>query len=157
MGNNTIVLLEPTNASMKRLVWAEFTQWIYDHVQQQSATIEAVLEEVNKMTDDLNQHVLDSLLTSPRFTELMQLLAEFLDHLRHNNGQLSGYWMSYIDMVEEVLFGLLRASRERNWDLHLGAIRAMIPWCFAYDKINYARYLSAYFAHKSSRDESRCI
>ena len=69
-----------------RLVWAEFTQWIDDHLQQQSATIEAVLEEVNKMTDDLNQQVFDSLLQSPRFTELMQLWAEFLDHLRHNNG-----------------------------------------------------------------------
>lgn len=132
-----------------RLVWAEFTQWIDDHLQQQSATIEAVLEEVNKMTDDLHQQVFDSLLQSPRFTELMQLWAEFLDHLRHNSGQLSGYWMSYIDMVEEVLFGLLRASREGNWDLHLGAIRAMIR-CFACDKVNYARYLSAYFAQMTN-------
>ena len=26
--------------------------------------------------------------------------------------------------------------------LHLNAIRSLIPWCFAYDKVNYARYLT---------------
>lgn len=96
----SIIIIVHLRLYMMRLVWAEFTQWIDDHLQQQqSATIEAVLEEVNKMTDDLNQQVFDSLLQSPRYLELMQLLAEFLDHLRQNNGQLSGYWMSYIDTV----------------------------------------------------------
>ncbi len=53
--------------------------------------------------------------------------------------------MSYIDIIE-ILLALLRASREGNWCLHLYAIRSMIPWCFAYDKQNYARYLSVYHA-----------
>ena len=77
----------------------------------------------------------------------------FLEHLRHNNGELSAFWMSYIDMVEDVLLGLLRASREGNWELHLHAIRNMIPWCFAYDKLNYARYLSPYFAQMTNLPE----
>jgi len=29
----------------------------------------------------------------------------------------------------------------------------MIPWCFAYDKINYARYLPAYYAEMSSLEQ----
>lgn len=33
--------------------------------------------------------------------------------------------------------------------MHLAAIRAAIPWCFAYDKLNYARYLTYYYAQKS--------
>ena len=66
---------------------------------------------------------------------------------------LSAFWMSYIDMVEDVLLGLLRASREGNWELHLHAIRNMIPWCFAYDKLNYARYLSPYFAQMTNLPE----
>jgi len=44
--------------------------------------------------------------------------------------------MSYLDMVE-ILLEMIRASREGNWPLHLHAIR-MIPWCAAYDKVNYA-------------------
>ena len=61
--------------------------------------------------------------------------------------------MSYVDMVENVLLGLLRASREGNWNLHLNAIRTTIPWCFAYDKVNYARYLSAYYAQMTNVTE----
>lgn len=33
--------------------------------------------------------------------------------------------------------------------MHLAAIRATIPWCFAYDKLNYARYLTYYYAQMS--------
>lgn len=61
--------------------------------------------------------------------------------------------MTYVDMVENVVLGLLRSSRERNWGLHLHAIKSMIPWCFAYDKVNYARYLSAYFAEMTNLPE----
>ena len=49
-------------------------------------------------------------------------------------------------MVNDILLGLIRASREGNWELHMASIRAMIPWCFAYDKQNYAQYLSVYYA-----------
>ena len=47
----------------------------------------------------------------------------------------------------EILLGLIRASREGDWMLHLASVRAMIPWCFAYDRLNYARYLPYYYAH----------
>ena len=63
--------------------------------------------------------------------------------------------MSYIDMVDNVVLGLLRTSREGNWDLHLNAIRTLISWCFAYDKVNYARYLSPYLAQMSNLPEQQ--
>ena len=55
-----------------------------------------------------------------------------------------------MDMVEKIVLGLLRASREGDWDLHLHSIRMMIPWCFAYDKVNYSRYLTPYFAQMTN-------
>lgn len=94
-----------------------------------------------------------NLLQSPLIAELMTLWKDFLEHLRHNNGEVSAYWMSYIDMVDNVVLGLLRTSREGNWDLHLNAIRTLIPWCFAYDKVNYARYLSPYLAQMTNLPE----
>lgn len=60
--------------------------------------------------------------------------------------------MSYIQLVD-VLLALIRASRDGNWHLHLHAIREMIPWCFAYDKVNYARYLPAYYAQMISLEK----
>ncbi|KAL1022659.1 hypothetical protein UPYG_G00030610 [Umbra pygmaea] len=105
------------------------------------------------MTSDLNQEKINNLLQSPLSVELITLWTDFLEHLRHNNGVLSAFWMSYIDMVEDVVLGLLRAPREGDWELHLHAIRTMIPWCFAYDKMNYARYLSPYFAQMTNLPE----
>jgi hypothetical protein len=56
-------------------------------------------------------------------------------------------------MVENIVLGLLRASREGNWNLHLHATSEMLPWCFAYDKTNYARYLTAYYGELTCLEE----
>lgn len=53
-------------------------------------------------------------------------------------------WLNYIQMVE-VLLLFLRATRENDWDLHLSAVRSMLPWFFATDRVHYARYGTAYW------------
>lgn len=53
----------------------------------------------------------------------------------------------------ETLLGLLRGSREGDWELHLSSISEIVPWCFAYDNLNYARYLSAYLHEMSHLPE----
>ena len=50
---------------------------------------------------------------------------------------------SYVDTVE-VLLGLIRASREVKWKVHLLMIRKMISYCFAYDKVKYSGYIPIY-------------
>ena len=59
--------------------------------------------------------------------------------------------MSYIHLVGDVQLGLICASREGNLLLHLYAVHHMIPWCFAYDKFNYARYLMVYYAQMANQ------
>ena len=54
----------------------------------------------------------------------------------------------------EVLLGLLRADREGDCTLHLACIRRVIPWCFASDKVNYARYLPVYYAQMTQLEQS---
>ena len=53
-------------------------------------------------------------------------------------------WLNYIQMVE-VLLMFLRATRENHWDLHLSAVRSMLPWFFATDRVHYARYGTVYW------------
>ena len=60
--------------------------------------------------------------------------------------------MLYVDMVE-IFLGLAQASREGDWMMHLHFIEAMLPWCFAYDKQNYARYLSVYYGQMTQLQE----
>ena len=40
----------------------------------------------------------------------------------------------------EVLLGIIRASREGSWILHLDIIKAVKPWMYAYDRLNYTKY-----------------
>ena len=40
---------------------------------------------------------------------------------------------------------VVRVSREGDWELHLSSIRIMLPWFYAYDRVNYTRYRSAYW------------
>ncbi|XP_041466296.1 uncharacterized protein LOC121416845 [Lytechinus variegatus] len=53
-------------------------------------------------------------------------------------------WSSYIEMVEVILL-FLRGTRQGDWQLHLSSIRSFLPWFFAYDRTNYARYLPVYW------------
>ena len=97
-------------------------------------------------SSDSNHHALANNLKA----QVMNMWREFLNNLRQNNSELSAFWMSYVDMVEGIVLGLLRTSLEGDWDLHLHSIRMMISWCFAYDKMNYSRYLTPYFAQMTN-------
>ena len=110
--------------ALMRLAWAEFILWMEDNLEA-TAMIKTFVDEVNIIIYDLNQQNFDKLLDSPLLAKLMTLWNSFLEHLRHNKGELSAYGMSYMDMVENVVFGLLRGSREGNWSLHLNAIRCI--------------------------------
>ena len=49
--------------------------------------------------------------------------------------------------------GLIRATRKGNWSMHLSSLRGIVPWCFTYGNINYARYVSVYLMEMSHLPE----
>ena len=61
--------------------------------------------------------------------------------------------LSYIDMVL-LLLDFIRSSRQGNWALHLSSIRQMLPWMFAYDRVNYCRYMSVYWCEMMALEDS---
>lgn len=79
-------------------------------------------------------------MTSTSSVNFVKLFDKYMEFLRHENGKLSEFWLSYLDMVE-ILLRLMRASREGNWELHVSS--------FAHDNLNYARYLSYYLSEMS--------
>jgi hypothetical protein len=78
-------------------------------------------------------------------------LAQFNQHNNQHCEQDPTYkfWCSYLQMVH-VMLTFLRATREGDWELHLSAIRCMLPWFFAYDRVNYARYLTIYWTEMNN-------
>ena len=138
--------------ALLRLAWKGFLSWLQIFHEDKEHLVGDIWNDLEALEDNVCQHKFEEIKDSPTFLSIMKLFDIYLNYLRQDNGQLSTFWMTYIDMVE-IILGLLRASREGNWPLHLSSIRAMIPWCFAYDRLNYARYLSAYLSQMSHLEE----
>ena len=93
--------------------------------------------DVKLLCDGISESKVHEQLGKASFSELQELFHLYLDFLRHNNEKLSTFWMSYFDLVE-ISLSLLRGRATGLYTL--SSIRQMIPWCFAYDNLNYVRY-----------------
>lgn len=138
--------------ALMRLVWTGFRSWIEENHKDAKNFVDVFFNDLEKLYFNICEKEFKKHMASSSFAEFVKLFEMYMDFLRLENGKLSEFWMSYIDIVE-ILLGLLRASREGNWELHVSSIRKMIPWCFAYDNLNYARYLSAYLSEMSHLEE----
>ncbi|XP_070535408.1 uncharacterized protein [Ptychodera flava] len=83
--------------------------------------------------------------------DMKQLQQKYRDHVQKRcDGNVNyAFWSSYLDMVQLLLL-FIRATREGNWHLHLAALRKMLPWYFAYRRVNYSRYLPVYLQEMSA-------
>ena len=107
-------------------------------IQNKLMHLHAIHSEAEEMAETFSVSQYNNVLNSEYLLQVYQLWSQYLENLRHENSKLSAFWVSYIHLVGDVLLGLIRASREGNLLLHLYAVHHMIPWCFAYDKFNYA-------------------
>ena len=89
--------------------------------------VREVEAKVSEIVEAFSQEQFDGTVNSQSMEELYKLWDPYLQYLSAENEDLSAFWISYIDIVENVLLGLIRTSREGNWLLHLYAIRQMIP------------------------------
>nr|XP_040024082.1 uncharacterized protein LOC120812310 [Gasterosteus aculeatus aculeatus]XP_040024083.1 uncharacterized protein LOC120812310 [Gasterosteus aculeatus aculeatus]XP_040024084.1 uncharacterized protein LOC120812310 [Gasterosteus aculeatus aculeatus]XP_040024085.1 uncharacterized protein LOC120812310 [Gasterosteus aculeatus aculeatus] len=87
--------------------------------------------------------LMDVLSADERFDGMSSKYADFVQRKSTENATFA-FWSSYIDMMQLLLL-FVRATRESNWQLHLSTVRLMLPCFFAYNQVNYARYLPAYW------------
>ena len=134
--------------ALMRLAWQGFVAWIEENHKESKTTVDSFFSEIGELYDDICETQFKKHMTSTSSVGFVKPFDKYMEFLRHENCKLSKFWLCYLDMVE-ILLRLLRVSREGNWELHVSAIRSMIPWCFAYDNVNYARYLSSYLSEMS--------
>ena len=151
--NRAVRLHKLCYEAMMRLVWSGFKEWLEaEHSDEFPKLYEAILsvEDLYQMPSHTS---FAASLNDESCKAIFALFHTYLDVLRNDRGSLAAFWMIYIDLVE-ILLGLLMADREGDWFLHLSCIQAMIPWCFAMDKTNYARYLPYYYAEMTRLNET---
>ena len=150
--NRGIRLHKLMYGALMRLVWQGFRPWIEENHKESKRIVDKFFSETAELYDDICQDQFERHMTSTSSVDFIHLFDNYMKFLRHENGKLSKFWLSYLDLVE-ILLGLLRASREGNWELLVSTIRKMIPWCFAYDHVNYAKYLASYLSEMSHLDK----
>ena len=105
------------------------------------------MEEITDNLDDNSKELFRLLKSFPCKENLEAILnkKEFNDLydniMLEQNGTESKMTIAYLKDVSSLL-ALVAAVRDCNFELHLQAEREMIKHCFAFDHVNYARYLA---------------
>ena len=89
---------------------------------------QAVADEMDTVCTDTTSDALGVLLASPKFQLLLEL-----------------FRATYRGKMAVIHRPSLPAATREVWSLHICYICEMLPWVFASDKTNYARYLSVYW------------
>ena len=89
---------------------------------------------------ELCQEEFERVLNSREFRELGEQFHVYIRGIKEKGSSLGKFWLSYLEMCE-LMLNLIYASRTGSWEFYLSCIEEVIPWAFACDRQNYARYL----------------
>ena len=126
--------------ALLRLARTGFCSWFEEYHGRDVRHIRGKIKDVRTLHDGVWQDKLEFVLENASVSVILTHFLQCLDELHNTRGQLASFWTSFLDLAG-ILLDLIRASREGNWPLYISGINRIIPWCFAYDKLNYARYI----------------
>lgn len=101
---------------------------------------------------ECNDAELQKLTASPEFHNYVDKLDDFQSKLCQES-EMFKFWQSYLTIMENILC-ILYATRTGDWTLYVESIRSLLPWTFAYDRQNYARYLTLHFMEMVNLEEN---
>ena len=147
-----------TCEALWRTKWQLFESWLADKGLQTDAHITNLAQKVSDLFNTDKKHevredfrtAVDNLAKTMRSEPVHTLLQEFDD--AHSSNPNFKFWSTYFNMVE-ILLDFIRVQREGDWNLHLEAFGAMLPW-LTYDHTNYARWGPVYLADMKNLKES---
>ena len=117
--------------SFSRLLLEKFTK---EHPE----TVEALYSRIGETIDDYA-----AVVSLKEMQEYSNKLVPFKESLT-GKGNLAKFWLSFLEMCE-LLLNIIFATRSGHWPLYVVSLRQALPWFFAYDRPNYARYLTAHY------------
>ena len=140
MYNRSVRSIKVVFEALSRILINEFQQKIEDDIEKKYI-VNNVMVEIEDLNSNLNQENFEQLMLSEKISSFTTMWIDLLEDLTENGGELACYWLSFLEMAK-ILLNLLCATRAGLWDLFLETIRDIIPYTFAYDNINYSRYLT---------------
>ena len=126
--------------SLLRIIWEKFIVKLEESEGMDSTNLKEITEI---LMNKPSKETFNEVLSDERFDGILESFNAFFEKLKTQTGSMSEFWISYITMIKTLL-DIIRASRDGDFLLHLESVEAIIPWCFAYDRTNYSRYLPWY-------------
>ena len=137
MYNRAVRCYKLMHEALMRLLIDKFHSEMEENEEKMCAQNEALLK-INELRQSLNQEKFEEI----RDSDDKNMLMDFRIKIESNSRDLCKFWLSFLDMVNMLLF-TLHATRSGNWDLLLECAREITIYALAYDNYNYARYLPA--------------
>lgn len=102
----------------------------------------AVVDDITYITCmKINSFTIDVALADEKLQSLYNKFLDVKTQTSEEGYSLQQFWISFLDMVE-LLLNTIYSFQSGNWELLLECIRRILPFAFAYDNLNYARYLT---------------
>ena len=128
--------------ALMRLPIDKFHSEMKENEEKMCAQNEALLK-INELRQSLNREKFEEIRDSDDLGEYKNMLMDFRIKVESNGGDLRKFWLSFLNMVNVLLFTLY-ATRSFYWNLLLDCVREVTIYAFAYENYNYARYLPAF-------------
>lgn len=153
--NNAIRILKYLFDAIKRHLIDSYEQNESDQPDLQSAVNYEELmesEELQKFVSSPTKQSLDSL--SKNHKDVIDEIHKYEASLLNGSlGPTASVWSSFLQMVQ-ILLDFARSVKLGDWKLHLQATEYMLSWMFAYDRPNYARFLTYYLVTMTKLPET---
>ncbi len=108
-------------------------------------------KEIQDLLDEVSQEHFNDVMSKNQ--QLLNLIEEYEQHLKsHTPSPTAKFWQSFLQIMS-TLFPFVRSVRNGDWPLHVLSTQRMLPWLFAYNRPNYARYLKYYWAEMQCLEE----
>ena len=75
--------------------------------------------------------------------EVLVAQMQLFDSASPDDSQVLKFWNIYL-RTAQTLLSLIRAEKSGNWSLDIESLTSMLPMFYAYDRVNYSRWLPIY-------------
>ena len=143
--NNATRVYKYIYDAMRRLEIESFESWLIERGELDVFVDFWSSSELAEVVKDINFDTFKEL--KLKHNRVFELIEEFEKSLvdKHQAGPVATFWFSFLQMMN-TLFAFIRSVRQGDWTSHLQATQLMLPWMFAYDRPNYSRFLTYYWA-----------
>ena len=142
--NRRVRALKMVYEALQRLKIEAFERWLKDEQKNDVLLNFLGSSELQDLIDGVTQDSFQT--TIAKLDELFELYETFEEKFICSElGLMSFLWNIFFEMVQ-ILLDFIKCTRTGDWSLHMQASERMLKWFFAYDRPNYSRHFTYYWA-----------